>query len=194
MLAGGVARHDSRGLAGGGSGAIGPRFPRDDDMLMYGCVVRSCVWEEEEGTVVASTSQRRPPFLPDGFLSVQNERVLGLDVPSHCRPASFICIQCRRHPRLRHPVSRLAPSIPPRAPTYHRNIVNMAAHRNYRTGSRGEASRARAARVGACGLLSNSFARAFCWLFLRPGTRSATDRPRSLSSFPVDAKRRLTGP
>ena len=104
---------------------------------------------------MASTSQRRATF-PAGWVSFrfENQRVLGPDIPSHCRPAFFICIQCRRHPRLEP--SPLFP--PPRAsrtalclrrrldePTYHRNIVNMAAHRNYRTDrprkSRGEGRR-----------------------------------------------------
>lgn len=90
------------------------RFLHDDDMLMYGCVVHKRVWKEvpKENAPMLSTSQSRhpspslvssagprdTPFVADGFLSVQDER--GPDVvPSHCRPAFFICIQCWRHPR-----------------------------------------------------------------------------------------------
>lgn len=89
-------------------------------MLMYGCVVHKRVWKEvpKENTPKLSTSQSRQPspslassagprdtpFAADGFLF--GSRRTGPDVvPSHCRPAFFICIQCWRHPRGTEPSS-----------------------------------------------------------------------------------------
>lgn len=80
--------------------------------------------------VVASTSQRKggdPPL--DEFLSVEKKRRKRRGprprdiLPSHCRPAFFICIQCRRrHPRGFEPFPALST----------RRIIrmsfNMAAH------------------------------------------------------------------
>lgn len=101
--------------------------------------------------MVASTSQKKGPLScrMARFRFKTNGSSVS-DVPSHCRPAFFICIQCRRHPRLepstRGPRSTslhaspqtpsLSPAVTPlvrptalRGPTYHRNIVNTAAHR-----------------------------------------------------------------
>lgn len=77
----------------------------------------------------------------DEFLSVgereeKKDGVLDIILPSHCRPAFFICIQCptERHPRLEpSPFRRGGPSS--HRPSTRRRIIrmsfNMAAHRNY---------------------------------------------------------------
>lgn len=182
VLAGGVARRaytttttvpEGKGIEeeGGEAGgqARSARFPRDDDMLMYGYVVRKSVsgWTEgrrgeekrrREGHGGGKHEPKEDPLsCRMSFFRFKTNRVLGPDIPSHCRPAFFICIQCRRHPRLEpSPLPAPAPRTALRLlrrlddPTYHRNIVNMPAHRNYRTRDRtesqGEASKPRSTR------------------------------------------------
>lgn len=133
-----------------------------------------------------------PPFLPDEFLSVQNERVLGPDIPSHCRPAFFICIQCRRHPRLEPsplpaPAPRTALRLPRRLddPTYHRNIVNMPAHRNYRTRDRTESQGRRRSLVAR----AETYEQFFAYEYFRPKFLLAPGLPPDDSNDRVPSSR-----
>ncbi|KAG7199104.1 hypothetical protein KM043_017997 [Ampulex compressa] len=114
------------------------RFLRADDMLMYGRVVHKRVWRAgAEGvvSVVASTSQSRACLPP----------CLGPKTSGPRRPESLSPCLLHLHTMPETSAAR-AILCPPPFPLYHPNIVNMAAHRNYR---KRNGRRACAARVGS---------------------------------------------